>query len=358
MQLISVYLYPNKLDVFTNSLADWTQERYRQVYQRNLKIYRGVDNRIDFQVKNAAQKPLDITNGVFVFTLVSRETQELLLTKVCDVRSFDNGRIYVDLTEAEVRDIEPGFYQFSLVQEVHAASGDTYAVTSRKPLYFDSQYDAVGTMEVVGNIYGEPVPSQVIKEFSESVPEIFTDPNYFTSSIINAHPNTSTGSSTHTFQLYFTDFSGRITLEGSLEESASPLKWATVPNGAQDYVGATLEYLNVIGKYNWFRFVVRPNDSESFGDFTVDLTLFGYYNVTLNRPGKNYTVGNTILIKGNRLGGEAPTHDLTITITGVDQNGGITSFTHSGLSYNGVSRFQINNSDGTNVGTVDKILYR
>jgi hypothetical protein len=78
MQLISVYLYPNKLDVFTNSLADWTTERYRQVYQHNLKIYRGVDNRIDIQVKNAAQKPLDITSGVFVFVLVSRETQELL----------------------------------------------------------------------------------------------------------------------------------------------------------------------------------------------------------------------------------------------------------------------------------------
>jgi hypothetical protein len=266
MQLISVYLYPNKLDVFTNSLADWTQERYRQVYQRNLKIYRGVDNRIDFQVKNAAQKPLDITNGVFVFTLVSRETQELLLTKVCDVRSFDNGRIYVDLTEAEVRDIESGFYQFSLVQESHAESGDTYAVTSRKPLYFDSQYDAVGTIEISGNIYGEPNSSQVIKEFAESVPEIYTDPNYFTSSIIDAHPETSIGSSTHTFQFYLTGYSGSLKIQGSLSDGATPHVWTDVETF--NVVDSNLTYTNIIGKYNFFR--IRHTPSAG----TIDKILY------------------------------------------------------------------------------------
>jgi hypothetical protein len=59
MQLGSVYLYPNRLDVYTN-FDDWVHERNRKVYQRNLKVYRGVDNRIEFRVKTSDQKVVNI----------------------------------------------------------------------------------------------------------------------------------------------------------------------------------------------------------------------------------------------------------------------------------------------------------
>jgi len=355
MQLISVYLYPNKLDVFTNSLADWTQERYRQVYQRNLKIYRGVDNRIDFQVKNAAQKPLDITNGVFVFTLVSRETQELLLTKVCDVRSFDNGRIFVELTETEVRDIEPGFYQYSIVQEEHDELGDTYVVTSRKPVYFDSQYDSIGTIEVSGNVYGEPIPSQVIKEFSENVPEVFTDPNDFTSSIIDAHPETSIGSSTHTFQFYLSDYSGQIKIQGSLSDGATPHVWSDIQT--YNVTDSDLKYANIIGKYNYFRIRHTPLGSSNTASFVINQTMLLNYNVGIYVAGAGYRIGDTITIAGNRLGGELVTNDLTITVTNVSLRGNVTDISWTGLSYNGVKTFVLS-GDSTSIGTIDKILYR
>jgi hypothetical protein len=355
MQLISVYLYPNKLDVFTNSLADWTQERYRQVYQRNLKIYRGVDNRIDFQVKNAAQKPLDITNGVFVFTLVSRETQELLLTKVCDVRSFDNGRIFVELTETEVRDIEPGFYQYSIVQEEHDELGDTYVVTSRKPVYFDSQYDSIGTIEVSGNVYGEPIPSQVIKEFSENVPEVFTDPNDFTSSIIDAHPETSIGSSTHTFQFYLSDYSGQIKIQGSLSDGATPHVWSDIQT--YNVTDSDLKYANIIGKYNYFRIRHTPLGSSNTASFVINQTMLLNYNVGIYVAGAGYRIGDTITIAGNRLGGELVTNDLTITVTNVSLRGNVTEIIWNGLSYNGVQSFVLS-GDQTSIGTIDKILYR
>jgi hypothetical protein len=355
MQLISVYLYPNKLDVFTNSLADWTTERYRQVYQRNLKIYRGVDNRIDFQVKNAAQKPSDITGGVFVFILVSRETQELLLRKVCDIRSFDNGRIFVELSEDEVRDFEPGFYQYSLVQEEHAVTGDTYVVTSRKPLYFDSQYDSIGTIEVLGNVYGEPTPSQVIKEFSENVPEVFTDPNNFTSSIIDAHPETSIGSSTHTFQFYLTGYSGQLKIQGSLSDGATPHVWTDIQT--YNVTDSDLKYANIIGKYNYFRIRHTPLGSANTASFVITQTMLLNYNVGIYVAGSGYRVGDIITVAGNRLGAELVTNDLTITVTGVGLSGNITAISWTGLSYPGVKTFVLS-GDLSSIGTIDKILYR
>jgi hypothetical protein len=72
MQLNSVYLYPNKVDVFTN-LGAWKTERYRRVYNRNLKIYRSVDNRIDFQVRNSDEKATSIENYYIVFKLIKLE---------------------------------------------------------------------------------------------------------------------------------------------------------------------------------------------------------------------------------------------------------------------------------------------
>jgi hypothetical protein len=57
MQFNPVYLYPNKVDVFTTPSDIWSTERYRRVYNRNLKIFRGVDNRIDIQVRNSDKKP-------------------------------------------------------------------------------------------------------------------------------------------------------------------------------------------------------------------------------------------------------------------------------------------------------------
>jgi hypothetical protein len=358
MQLISVYLYPNKLDVFTNYLADWTTERYRQVYQRNLKIYRGVDNRIDIQVKNADQKPQAIADGSFVFNLVSRETQELILSKTCSVRNLSIGRIYVELTADEVKDIEAGFYQFSIIKEDRGDDDDDsidYVVNSRTPMYLNSQYETIGTIEVSGNLYGEPQASVVVKEFSENVPEVFTDPNDFTSSIIDAHPETSIGSSTHTFQFYLSDYSGQIKIQGSLSDGATPHVWSDIQT--YNVTDSDLKYANIIGKYNYFRIRHTPLGSSNTASFVVTQTMLLNYNVGIYVAGAGYRVGETITIAGNRLGGELITNDLTITVTNISARGNVTEISWTGLSYNGVRSFVLS-GDSTSIGTIDKILYR
>jgi hypothetical protein len=356
MQLISVYLYPNKLDVFTNSLADWTTERYRQVYQRNLKIYRGVDNRIDIQVKNADQKPQAIADGIFVFNLVSRETQELILSKTCSVRNLSIGRIYIELTTDEVKDIESGFYQFSIIKEDRGDDDSSdYIVNSRTPMYLNSQYETIGTIEVSGNLYGEPQASVVVREFSESYQEVFTDPTYFISSIIDAHPETSTGSSTHTFQFYLTDYSGEIKIQGSLSDGGKPHVWTDIQT--YNVTDSDLSYANVVGKYNHFRIRHIPFGSSNTASFVINQTMLLTYNVGIYVSGAGYQIGNVINIAGNRLGGELVTNDLTITVTNVNMSGNITGISWTGLSYPGVKTFVLS-GDSSSIGTIDKVLYR
>lgn len=58
MQKISTYLYPNRIELLAD-LAGFPVE-YTNVYQRTVKIYNGIDNTIEFDIKNADQKRIDL----------------------------------------------------------------------------------------------------------------------------------------------------------------------------------------------------------------------------------------------------------------------------------------------------------
>jgi len=270
MQAISVYLYPNKLDVFTNLPSEWLQERYRQVYNRNVKIYRGVDNRVDIQARNSDEKKQDMTGYTLVFHLVARETQELLLEKDCTDVSILTGRAYVTLTAAELDSIEPGAYQYSIVKEVRQdIDADSYVVTSRTPMYIDSQYGTLATIEIGKGLKGEPLPANKVTAFSKH--QSFGEPfdTYYFSSIIDARPEISSPQSLHTFQVNLSDYSGDFVIQGSLSEGGNPQVWTDLESFT--VVESSTLYRNITGKYNWFRLKHIPSTTNTG---TVDSILY------------------------------------------------------------------------------------
>ena len=357
MQFNPVYLYSNKLDVFTNPLDSWTTERYRRVYNRNLKIYRSVDNRIDIQVRNSDQKASNITGSTLVFNLVTRETKDLIFQKDFSAMDLTTGKVTVILTENEMLDIDPGFYEYSIIKEVRETVDSTdYKVTSRIAMYMDSQYDTLGTIEVLGDVLGEVTPSVSIDKFEYVNP--FTtgsdDSKFFISSIVDAKPTFNSAGTLHTFQFYSSNYRGTVTIQGSLDEQgATPHKWVDI--STVDLT--TQRYKNITGKYNWFRIKHLPTQSSSTVTFTIAQTMLLDYNVDIGNSGKGYQIGNTILIPGNNLGGELDTNDLTITVSAVDGIGGVTGITWTGLSYNGVKTFVLADTNIV-VGSLDKVLYR
>ena len=269
MQLNSVYLYPNKIDVFTNALASWQIERYRRVYNRNLKVYRSVDNRIDLQVRNSDQKAADITGSTLVFNIISREGKDLILSKDCVTQSLTGGKVYVTLTKEELNSLESGFYNYSITQELReTVSATEYRVTSRTPMFQDSQYGTIGVLEVSGDVLGEADDSVLINKFEYTNPATtgYTDPKYYTSSIIDAKGNTQVPQSLHTFQIYSTGYTGTVKIQGSLSEGGNPKVWTDLET--LTLTSATQSYKNVTGKYNFFRIRHYPTTG------TVDKILY------------------------------------------------------------------------------------
>jgi hypothetical protein len=285
MQFNPVYLYVNKLDVFTTPTDTWSTERYRRVYNRNLKIFRGVDNRIDIQVRNSDQKSSNLTppldpidqqplDNVLVFNLVSQDTKDLVLQKDFTAMDLATGKVTVILTADDLLDLDIGFYNYSIIKELRKDVDSTdYKVISKMPLYMDSQYSTVGTLEITGDVYGGVADSVNVSTFNYTNP--FTQGEdepfpWYVSEIIDAAPNTSPAYPIHTFQFYTTNYTGTVEIQASLDaQGATPreTKWATIATVNL----LTEQYKNVTGKYNWFRIKHTPATNNTG---TVDKILY------------------------------------------------------------------------------------
>jgi len=359
MQLIPVYLYPNKIDVYTN--VPGTTERYRRVYNRNIKFYRGIDNTVDIHVRNSDEKSLDVTGFNFVFNLINRNDQSLILSKDCTIVTAATGRLRVSLTELEMYSIQNGFYEYSIHKETRQTNNDSYVVIKRDPMYIDSQYGAVATLEVVGDTRGNPLPSLEVTSFTETRPSVTGDTGdpFYISSLIDAKYNTSTAHSNHTFVFYFNNYTGSVVLQGSLSDSNDPtnLPWTTIDT--LPYVSANIEYYNTVGKWRWFRIKQKSHQGVT-AVFVVEQTTLGNYLVDLDDGGTLYTVGDLIVIPGSKLGGRDGENNLTITVTSVNINGRIDrhGFSFVGTSAVGFRTYVLNGSNPSAVGRLDKILYR
>lgn len=267
MQPISVYLLRNAVDVYTNLSAGWTNERYRRVYNRSIKIFKDVDNRIDIQVRNSDQKKISIeTTQTPVFHLIERENQRLLLTKDCSVSDYTLGQCNVTLTSSEILELDPGFYSYNIVLETRSSiDADLYTVTAKKPLYIDSQYGVTADLELFGSVKGEPINSYEISEFSRAITDSL-ETDYYTSGIIDARPVFNDPQKNHTFQIYFTNYTGELKIQGSLNNGGNPHQWTDI--STTNYTSETSSYQNVVGKYNWFRIQHTPVSG------TVDKILY------------------------------------------------------------------------------------
>jgi len=153
MQLNPCYLYSNRMDVYTN-LGSWTKERFRKVYQRTMKIYKGVDNRLDFQVRNNDNKSKNITElDSVTFNIIAVDTKGIQLQKAVTIETATEGKMYVLLSEADIQDLERGYYQFSMFY--------TDGSGNRFPLYGDSQYDALGQLQVIDGAFDIDSTTQI-----------------------------------------------------------------------------------------------------------------------------------------------------------------------------------------------------
>jgi hypothetical protein len=162
MQTVSRYLLNNLVIAYINGYHG----RNSKVYDRQLKLYRGVSNPITFTFKNEDQKAQFVDSKTFEFNLIDTETNKSVLTRNLTIlddgsTTSTKGQASVTLTEGDLLDLDAKFYNYS-VREV--ATDGTRTVT-----FADTAYNSAGTAEVLDGGYPQFVPA---KRSSLTLPDL------------------------------------------------------------------------------------------------------------------------------------------------------------------------------------------
>lgn len=200
--------------------------RYNTVYTKNLKLHRGVDNNIQFQLLNQDEKPIDITGKTISFRLLSSKSTILLRKALTPTLSL-NGIAVLEIDRDLLASIPAQLCNYSLTIENNNLDN---------PIFIGKDGDVKGTIEVVDGILPKFVPST--KVMLDSRPFLTPSMNLdFYSSAITLDKNS------HTIQIEFDNFSGMVYLQGSTSLDAAD--WYAVPGGP------LIEYNNLTNTYHY-----------------------------------------------------------------------------------------------------------
>ena len=274
---MNTYFYKNTVVVQCNPDPTITQ-RWRTMYQRQVKLYKGVDNLIQIRFLNSDQKPVNVTGWTITFNLISDEEGIVAVTKdnalVGGVTVVDalNGIITVALNKYDLIDLPQPYYNYSLTV--------TDPMTGiQEVVYTDENYEARGEILLRDGPYPAYQPSTEVDLPSNSNTSI-------TSSAIVADSRSMQQAAHHTAQFYFvpTGFTGNLLVQATLDpvawvNSDDPnLTWGNVlildsgnanvitvgnVSSVLNYTNQTLtDYCNFDGTYIAVRFVVAPTDGN------------------------------------------------------------------------------------------------
>lgn len=217
MYSTSVYLFtPRQIVVFFSGNSP---RRYQLVYAKNLKLNKGVDNKLQFQFLNQEQKPVDITGLEISFRLINYNGTEILLRKSLTPTLALNGLSELIVTSSEIENIDTQMCYYSL--EIASAGYDL-------PVFVNSEAGARGVIDVVDSVLPNFVPAAEITIPSHPTPNASTETYY--SSVLYTNDNPIL-----TIQPYLDNYSGNVQIQGSTLPDS---EWYNIDN-VHTYLNST-----------------------------------------------------------------------------------------------------------------------
>ena len=242
MQTVSRYLLNNVVIVYTSGYHG----RNSTVYDRRLKLYKGVSNPLSFTFKNEDQKAQDITAKTYEFNLIDSETKQSVVTRNLTILDDGStiakkGTASITVTEGDLLTLDAKFYNYA-IREV--AADNTRTVT-----FADSFYNAAGTVEVLDGAYPDMIDSTEINSFTST-----TGPLTRTSSAIDANPGINNNVALHTIAIYQKSFVGTLRIQGTMVSTPGDADYFDVATISFDSNSDPVTYYNFNGVYENVRF--------------------------------------------------------------------------------------------------------
>lgn len=372
MQKISFYLAKNRITVTTDASGFITENR--QVYQRQLKLYKGIDNTIEFEIKNSEQRKVPVVGYTVVVKMFDSD-HKLLFTVDGNAIPSKTGLMTVIIPKEKIKNIQPQKLQMAAYLldqnfQEHILYSDTQFGVLGGVELFDAYNDKFAVGEIIETItkfnYEMGLKSYVseIASFGTKINDDFSSSESFESV------------DSVTVEIYNNPnaiYEGRVLVQATQNKSTAIGNiWDTISSIEMgEFDGSTLVVNKTIFKthdgtvsgiqkdYKFLRFVYHKADTGSNARFDV-IRENGQYNVGISFPGTGYNIGDQIKILGSELDGEPFINDLIITVTEIDSQTAkkaVAAVEVSGVAVVGSGTYL--SRQGKNFsGMIDKIVIR
>jgi hypothetical protein len=255
----SRYLVSNKINLLANDAGFVTE--YRPVYHRQLNIYKGIDNVLEFKLLNADQKPLDIDRYTPKF-LAFDENNNLIIEhdgvnlQVGDSSSYTNkGLFKVTITENDLLNVKEQYLSYS----IYLVDYDGTKVITYADEFFGNQ----GVIKVSGDAFPGPSETYSITTFTEDNSEWFSES-------LDAQPGINGNEALHTAAVYTDSYVGDVVVQGTLDNQVvGTTSWADI--STVSLAGSETEPtpLNFNGVYTYIRFKTTANPANTISKILV-----------------------------------------------------------------------------------------
>lgn len=234
--------------------------------QYNTKIYKGVTNSLDFQVKNNDRKAINLAGLTLTVRINNVETSDVLLTKAAQLTDEPNGRAQLILTPTEISEWPAGFYTYNV------ETTDTSGIS--RFLCVDLNRSITGNFELIDTIGNILVPATTIKGSQFTPQPIGSYSSIWSSTAFPGNAQLGLLNGMHTCVVYQTNWTGKFWIQTSLNnDPPRDYEWSnsTIGTSGEDYYlftnsTPTICYFNIVISCNWIRFRFLP-DSLNQGTF-------------------------------------------------------------------------------------------
>jgi hypothetical protein len=259
MQLLPRYLVNNTTTVIADMAGFITE--YRPVYSKQLQVYKGIDNVLEFRLLNADQKPVDITSYTPKFVAFD-ENNTMVLEKdgtvLDDGSTIARGKFSITISENELLNVKQQYLKYNVYMQETA--GDKVLT------YSHANFDNDATIYVNARTFPGPQVSYSITQFEQEAVGVST----WYSETVDAQPGINGNEALHTAAVYATNYAGDVVVQATLDNQVTEsTQWADIATVFFNGSEIIPQPVNFNGVFSFLRFKATANPADTITKILV-----------------------------------------------------------------------------------------
>jgi hypothetical protein len=261
MQIIPRYLVKQRVNIVAD-VAGFVTE-YRPVYRKQVQVYKGIDNVIEFRLLNTDQKPINAELYTLKFVAFDENKNLIIAHDGVSIQEGDStgytykGVYTVTITENDLLNVKQQYLTYNI-----------YLVDSNNDkiiTYTDSHFGNDGVIRISAEAFPGPQETYSISQFTQ-----ISENTEYVSESVDAQPGINGNEALHTAAVYTNGYAGDITVQATLDNQVTgTTSWADLTTVTFTGSETTPTPINFNGVFTYLRFKTDANPSSTITKILV-----------------------------------------------------------------------------------------